>query len=213
MSMMPRGRTGQSVVVMVAALGLTLGAGCKKPSADSGSAPASSTPPPPPAKSAPPAADNKPPPAAGGQDPNMERFTNAGADNQIDVPKDWTHNPVGDSLVIISPDKQVFIELSASLAMGKDKADEKKLLGRLEKSLQTVKRTSPITKASQNGLSGWKFAGTATKGGKPYDWESFALEDAAGKGAFGLVYASTADLASHRAIIDKILGSISAVTK
>jgi len=143
----------------------------------------------------------------------MERFTNAGADNQIDVPKDWTHNPVGDSLVIISPDKQVFIELSASLAMGKDKADEKKLLGRLEKSLQTVKRTSPITKASQNGLSGWKFAGTATKGGKPYDWESFALEDAAGKGAFGLVYASTADLASHRAIIDKILGSISAVTK
>jgi hypothetical protein len=86
-------------------------------------------------------------------------------------------------------------------------------MARLEKSLQGAKRVSPITKASQNGLAGWKFAGTAVKGGKPYDWESFALEDAAGKGAFGLVYATTSDLAKHRPVIDKILGSISAVTK
>jgi hypothetical protein len=166
---------------------------------------------------APPAEKGKtapPPPAhAGGPaDPNFERFSDVAADNQIDVPKDWGHAPVGDSLVITSPDKQVFIELSASLAMGKDKADEKKLMARLERSLQGAKRETPITKAAQNGLAGWKFGGVATKNGKPYDWESFALEDAAGKGAFGLVYASKADLISHRAVIDKILGSISAIT-
>ncbi len=200
MSMMSRGRTGmQFAGVMMAVLGLSLGTGCKKGGTDSTAA----------AGSGAPAGKGSP----GAADPNTERFTNTGADNQIDVPKDWGHNPVGDSLVITSPDKQVFIELSASLAMGKDNADEKKLMARLEKSLQGAKRTSPITKASQNGLNGWKFAGTATKAGKAYDWESFALEDAAGKGAFGLVYASAADLASHRAVIDKILGSISAVTK
>jgi hypothetical protein len=203
--------------VVVAVLSLSLSTGCgKKPSGDTSGPPPSSGGAP--AKAEEKKADNKgaPPPAkapAGGpSDPNFERFTNAGADNQIDVPKDWGHAPVGDSLVITSPDKQVFIELSASLAMGKDKADEKKLLARLEKSLQNVKQTVPISKAAQNGLTGWKFAGTATKGGKPYDWESFALEDAAGKGAFGLVYASTADLKSHRGMIDKILSSVSAVT-
>jgi len=195
--------------VAIAALAVGLTTGCKKPS-DTTAAPAPSAQKSPPPAAATPAA--KAPPPAGGPDPSMERFSDQGADNQVDVPKDWTHNPVGDSLLIQSPDKQVFIELSASLAMGKDKADEKKLLARLSKSLQNVKRVSPISKAAQNGLSGWKFAGTGTKGGKPYDWESFALEDPAGKGAFGLVYASTADLASHRGIIDKILGSISAIT-
>jgi hypothetical protein len=206
MSTMLRRRTGiRFAVLTFAVCGLALGTACGSKGSASSSPPAAKTAPPPAANTAP-----KPPP--GGPDPSMERFTNTGADNQIDVPKDWTHNPVGDSLVIVSPDKQVFIELSASLAMGKDKADEKKLMARLEKSLQKPKRTSAITKAAQNGLVGWKFAGTAQKNGKPYDWESFALEDNAGKGAFGLVYASTADLASHRAIIDKILGSISAVT-
>ncbi len=188
----------QSVVVMMAVLGLTLGAGCKKDMPTDSSAPAKSG-----------AAAGKAPAggaAAGGGD--WQHFEDKAADNQIDVPKDWTAAPTGDSLLITSPDKQVFIELSASLSMGKDKADEPKLIARLEKSLQNVKRTTPVTKAAQNGLSGWKFGGNATKGGKAYDWESFALEDAAGKGAFGLVYASTADLASHRAIIDKILSSI-----
>ncbi len=210
--------------VTIAVLGLALGAGCDNKSSG-GSAPAASSAPataassPPPAAS--PAATPPPPPSAaasanpppGSPAMGLERFTNAAADNQIDVPKDWTHNPVGDSLVIVSPDKAIFIELSASLAMGKDKADEKKLMARLEKSLQKAKRTTPITKAAQNGLAGWKFGGTAVKDKKNYDWESFALEDAAGKGAFGLVYASTADLVSHRAMIDKILGSIGAATK
>ncbi len=217
MSMMPSSRHS---LLVIAVLGLALGAGCgkkeQKDSSGGSSAAPAATSAAPAATSAAPAAKapaTPPPPANGPSDPTMERFTNAAADNQIDVPKDWTHAPVGDSLLIGSPDKAVFIELSASLAMGKDKADEKKLLARLAKSLDKPKRVSPITKAAQNGLAGWKFSGTATKGGKPYDWESFALEDAAGKGAFGLVYASTADLASHRALIDKILGSISAVTK
>jgi len=225
MSMMLRSRTGtQFAGMMVAVLGLALGTGCGKKEKDDSAPPAASAAAPekdkkdkpaPAASAASPEKDKKdkaPPPPAGGAADGFERFTNAGADNQIDVPKDWSHNPVGESLVIQSPDKQIFIELSASLAMGKDKADEKKLMARLEKSLQGAKRTTPISKATQNGLSGWKFGGTAKKGGKAYDWESFALEDTAGKGAFGLVYASTADLVSHRAMIDKILGSISAVT-
>jgi hypothetical protein len=199
----------QGVGVMVAVLALGLGTGCGK-KGGGGAAPASS------GEKSP---ENKPPPPSGGgggaakgADPSTERFADQAADNQIDVPKDWGHAPQGDALLITSPDKKVFIELSASLAMGKDKADEPKLIARLEKSLQNVKRTSPITKAAQNGLSGWKFGGNATKGGKPYDWESFALEDPKGKGAFGLVYASTADLAAHRAVIDKILSSVSSIT-
>jgi hypothetical protein len=223
MSMMPRSRTGiQFAGVMVAGLGLVVGmTACPGKGSDGGSAPAQSSAPataaaPPPVKSAappPPPPSAPPPPAANAAPPGMERFADVAADNQIDVPTDWTHTPVGDHLLIQSPDKAIFIELSASLAMGKDKADEKKLMARLEKSLQKAKRMTPIQKASQNGLNGWAFGGTAQKDKKPYDWESFALEDAAGKGAFGLVYASTADLKSHRAIIDKILGSISAVTK
>jgi pyruvate/2-oxoglutarate dehydrogenase complex dihydrolipoamide acyltransferase (E2) component len=206
----------QHAGVVIAVLAFGLASGCGKKEAPAEKAPEKT----PAAEKAPEKAPEKTPanapppktPAQPGLDPNFERFSDQAADNQIDVPKDWGHAPVGDSLLITSPDKQVFIELSASLAMGKDKADEKKLIAKLEKSLQKVKRTSPITKATQNGLAGWKFGGTAMKNGKAYDWESFALEDAAGKGAFGLVYASTADLVSHRAIIDKILGSISAIT-
>ncbi len=198
--------------VMVAVL--CLGAGCHKKKDD---AAASNNPPPAqtqPTQPAPQPRPAPPPARAGSAVPDgMERFTNTGADNQIDVPKDWTHDPVGESLIIVSPDKQVFIELSASLSMGQDKADEKKLMARLERSLQHVKRVGPITKSSQNGLNGWKFSGTATKSGRPYRWESFALEDTAGKGAFGLVYASAADLNSHRVLIERILGSVSAVTK
>lgn len=207
-----RGSARCAGMLMVLALGVGAGCGKKPPPADTNAGQAAPTKDPAPTKDKDQAKSAPPPPAGRPVDPSFERFSDTAADNQIDVPKDWTHNPVGDSLVIASPDKQVFIELSASLAMGKDKADEPKLMARLGKSLQKVKRVTPITKASQNGLSGWKFAGTAQKGGKPFDWESFALEDAAGKGAFGVVYASTSDLSKHRAVIDKILGSVSAIT-
>jgi hypothetical protein len=118
---------GMQFAGMIMVVGLALGTGCGKKGGDSapaaGGSPAAKESPKENAKESPKGAEKGKTAPPGPADPNFERFTNAGADNQIDVPKDWGHNPVGDALVITSPDKQVFIELSASLAMGKDKAD------------------------------------------------------------------------------------------
>src|SRR5690348_14708323 len=113
--------------------------------------------------------------------------TESGANIKFEIPSDWMRAGRENVTVFHSATPGVAIEFVA-MTNG-PAAEEKLLLGELDKMLTNPTITHPTKPIQQHGLSGHACGGSAKKNGLAVEWFSIWLGDGVGKGVCVVGYA------------------------
>jgi hypothetical protein len=132
--------------------------------------------------------------------------TETAANIKFEIPSEWMRVARENVSVFHSARPGVAIEF-VSMTEG-PAAEEKLLLGELDKMLTNPTITHPTTAVRQHGLSGHAFGGSAKKNGLAVEWFSLWLGDGAGKGVCIVGYAAADLIATQKQALMRILDSV-----
>ncbi len=140
-------------------------------------------------------------------------ITDADARIKFELPTSWSRkppsNPGTTGVKAMAPDETAALDfVFISRGTPETVAEEKRILGELDKHLTDVRVTAPASNIMQGTLRVFGMAGVGKADGISITWYSAAYGDGMGHGVLvtGLIH--TAKLAAHKNEIDRISRSI-----